>query len=409
MPPDVFRQLFDRLIAALGLGAERHRGNRVEIAGETPPQTVDGGTFAAADGVGPRVCGVLTGEPRESLRWLRRLARRQHPNDVVGGAARKPATAVVATTLTKVATGQATPVREGQCELAEQLFPNHNPGPGTLKGIPVPEPTNLSTYVRNRDVAIALGKAFFWDMQVGSDGVQACGSCHFRAGADPRSINQLNPGGADNAEGTINLGGPNYQLKTTDYPLHKLADPTDRHSNVIRDSDDVTSSQGVHFRQFVGVEPGATRDIATPIPDPVFNIDAVNTRRAEPRNTPTMINAAFNHNNFWDRRARNIFNGFSVQGAGDSAARVLRATGLGRIDRVIVRIDNASLASQAVGPPLSDREMGSVGRTFKDIGRRLAPAVPLAPAGSVAQRRRARALRECRRPSWLDHDISRAD
>ena len=70
-----------------------------------------------------------------------------------------------------------------------------------------------------------------------------------------------------------------------------------------------TSSQGVHLRQFVGVEPGATRDIATPIPDPVFNIDAINTRRAEPRNTPTMINAAFNHNNFWDRRARNIFNG----------------------------------------------------------------------------------------------------
>jgi len=300
-------------------------------------------------------------------------------------------TAVVATTLTEVATGQATPVREGQCELANQLFPNHNPGPETLKGIPVPEPTNLSTYVRNRDLAIALGKAFFWDMQVGSDGVQACGSCHFRAGADPRSINQLNPGGADNAEGTIDLGGPNYQLKATDYPLHQLADPTDRHSKVIRDSDDVTSSQGVHFRQFVGVEPGATRDIAAPIPDPVFNIDAVNTRRAEPRNTPTMINAAFNHNNFWDRRARNIFNGFSVHGAGDSAARVLRASGLGRIDRVIVRIDNASLASQAVGPPLSDREMGSVGRTFKDIGRRLAPAVPLAqqevsPSDSVLGR-----------------------
>src|SRR4030095_10452598 len=105
----------------------------------------------------------------------------------------------------------------------------------------------------------------------------------------------------------------------------------------------------------------------------------------------TMINAAFNHNNFWDRRARNIFNGASVQGAGDSAARVLRATGLDHIERVIVRIDNASLASQAVGPPLSDREMGSVGRTFKDIGKRLAPAVPLlqqevSPSDSVLGR-----------------------
>src|SRR6185503_20035838 len=125
-----------------------------------------------------------------------------------------------------------------------------------------------------------------------------------------------------------------------------------------QDIDDVSSSQGVHLRQFVGVEPGATRDITTPIPDPAFNIDAINTRRAEPRNTPTMINAAFNYNSFRDRRARNIFNGFSVQGAGDSAARVLRATGLAQIERVIVRIDHASLASQAVGPPLSDREMG---------------------------------------------------
>jgi cytochrome c peroxidase len=287
-------------------------------------------------------------------------------------------TALAAMMLTVVTRGQTTTVREGKCELAEQLFPDHNPGPGSLKQIPVPEPTNLAAYVRNRDVAIALGKAFFWDMQVGSDGVQACATCHFRAGADPRSINQLNPGGIDNPDPTINLGGPNYQLTASDYPFHKLADPTDRHSALLRDIDDVTSSQGVHLRQFVGVEPGALRDIATPIPDPVFNIDAINTRRAEPRNTPTMINAAFNYNNFWDRRARNIFNGFSVQGAGDSAARVLHATGLEHIDRVIVRIDNASLASQAVGPPLSDREMGSVGRTFKDIGKRLAPAVPLA-------------------------------
>jgi len=300
-------------------------------------------------------------------------------------------TAIAAMTLGVVAGGQSQTAREGQCDLAQQRFPNHNPGPGSLKQVPVPEPTNLAAYVSNRDVAIALGKAFFWDMQVGSDGVQACASCHFRAGADPRSINQLNPGGVDNPDATINLGGPNYQLKASDYPFHRLANPTDRLSTVIRDVDDISSSQGVHLRHFVGVEPGATRDIAVPIPDPVFNIDGINTRRAEPRNTPTMINAAFNYNNFWDRRARNIFNGFSVQGAGDSAARVLRATGSNHIDRVKVRIDNASLASQAVGPPLSDREMGSVGRTFKDIGRRLASAEPLvqqevSPSDSVLGR-----------------------
>src|SRR5215472_8459702 len=112
-------------------------------------------------------------------------------------------TAVMALILAVVARGQAPALREGTCDGAQLLFPNHNPGPGTLKQVPVPEPTNLAAYVRNRDVAIVLGKAFFWDMQVGSDGVQACASCHFRAGADPRTINQLNPGGADNPDPTI--------------------------------------------------------------------------------------------------------------------------------------------------------------------------------------------------------------
>ena len=235
------------------------------------------------------------------------------------------------------------PLREGACELADELFPDTNPGPGTLKQIPVPEPTDLDAYVRNRDVAVALGKAFFWNMQVGSDGVQACASCHFRGGADPRSINQLNPGGADNPNPIIHLGGPNHQLLASDFPLHKLADATDRQSSVLRDNDDVVSSQGVHLRQFVRATRGAIRDHTVVIPDPVFSIDGINTRRAEPRNTPTVINAAFNLNNFWDRRARHIFNGVSVQGAGDADARVLRATGPNQITPTIVRIDNASL------------------------------------------------------------------
>jgi cytochrome c peroxidase len=284
------------------------------------------------------------------------------------------------TTLTTVRATQAPPPppREGTCELAEDLFPDNNPGPGSLKAIAVPQPTGLTSYVRDRQAAIALGKALFWDMQVGSDGVQACGSCHFRAGADPRSINQLNPGGADNPDLGIDLEGPNYQLKAADFPLHRVADPTDRHSTVLRSVDDVVSSQGVHLRQFVNAERGAARDVTTVVSDAVFNLEGVNTRRAEPRNTPTVFNAAFTHRNFWDRRATNLFNGVSVHGAGDEAARVLRAPNLNQLTPVIVRIDNASLASQAVGPPLSDREMGSIGRTFKDVGKRLASARPLA-------------------------------
>src|SRR5688572_33473317 len=59
--------------------------------------------------------------------------------------------------------------------------------PGDLRAAAVPGPSNLGDFVRDPDMAIALGKALFWDMQVGSDGVQACASCHSRAAPDPAS------------------------------------------------------------------------------------------------------------------------------------------------------------------------------------------------------------------------------
>jgi cytochrome c peroxidase len=123
-------------------------------------------------------------------------------------------------------------IREGTCAGAQELFPDSNPGPGSLKALRPHRIPELDSYVRDRRAAIALGKALFWDMQVGSDGIQACGSCHFRAGADPRSINQANPGGANNLDLTVNVG-INHQLRPADFPLHLLADPTLRSSRIL--------------------------------------------------------------------------------------------------------------------------------------------------------------------------------
>src|SRR3954469_7030232 len=75
-------------------------------------------------------------------------------------------------------------------------------GPQSLKGVPVPEPPDLGDFVMDRQAAIVLGKAFFWDMNAGSDGTQACASCHFNAGADPRTKNELNPGPRSAETGT---------------------------------------------------------------------------------------------------------------------------------------------------------------------------------------------------------------
>ena len=202
-------------------------------------------------------------------------------------------------------------------------------------------------------MALALGKALFWDMQVGSDGIQACASCHFRAGADPRSKNQVNRG----AESVF--PGPNVQLEAFDFPLTRLADPDVRGAlDPATDSSDVVSSQGIHH-------PGNELD-----PDGFF-IGSVNTRRVEPRNTPSVINAVFNHRQFWDGRAENVFNGVNHLGERDPDARVFRADDPQKPVEVRVELVDSSLASQAVAPIVSDREMATPGRTRLDVGREL--------------------------------------
>ena len=64
---------------------------------------------------------------------------------------------------------------------------------------------------------------------------------------------------------------------------------------MLRDTNDVTSSQGVFHRIFVDTDPGQAVDGTIPAPDPDgFRVGSLNVRRVEPRNTPTMINAVFN-------------------------------------------------------------------------------------------------------------------
>ena len=67
------------------------------------------------------------------------------------------------------------------------------PIPNSLKTVAVPLPS-LTNYVKDTAAAIRLGKALFWDMQVGSDGQTACATCHFSSGVDPRLVNTINPG-----------------------------------------------------------------------------------------------------------------------------------------------------------------------------------------------------------------------
>ena len=248
--------------------------------------------------------------------------------------------------------------------------------PPSLKTVIVPEPPDLANYVRNKTAAIRLGKALFWDMQVGSDGVQACASCHFHAGADSRPKNQLGPG-LNAGDQTFDKGGPNYTLKAQDFPFHQRQTPVDRQSSpVVANTNDIVSSQGVHLTQFNGVNSGSRVDQGTLLQDPTFQVGGTTIRRVEPRNTPTAINAVFNLHNFWDGRANRIFNGQNPFGPADNQATTF-VNNNGSLQQVPLRLDFSSLASQAVGPPTSNFEMSFQGRTWPEIGKKMLKLQPL--------------------------------
>jgi cytochrome c peroxidase len=251
--------------------------------------------------------------------------------------------------------------------------------PAPLRTVLVPEPAQLDQFVADRAAAIRLGKALFWDMQVGSDGIQACGSCHFHAGADSRTKNQLNPdlNGSDPA---FTLpGGPNYTLMAQDFPFHRLANPEDP-SAVVADRNNVAGSQGVFRTLFVDIIPGSAVDQVVQLPDPVFNVQGIKTRRVEPRNAPTVINAIFNDRNFWDGRAQSDFNGVDPFGSRNSSAGVLKVDpATGTPSPVQTGITTAaSLASLACGPAVNPNEMSADGRTLPKLGKKMLSLRPLA-------------------------------
>ncbi|MBO0883766.1 MAG: hypothetical protein J2P17_26205, partial [Mycobacterium sp.] len=258
-----------------------------------------------------------------------------------------------------------------------------------------PTIANTAGIIVDELAAQQLGKAFFWDAQAGSAG-QACASCHYHAGADIRVNGQINPGLGNEFSAT---SGPDGQPGPGSYPFHRLADITDRNSAILSDSNDRTGSQGTFEGTFIpstptaptaaqiasGAAPPVAPDRCTYSLDPAnaFNDGTMLYRQVTPRNTPSNINAAFNYRQFWDGRANNVFNGVDPFGRrtnlSNPAAGILvasSATGVSTLQKI--EIPNASLASQAVGPAISNVEMSCAGRTFPDLGRRLLFAGALA-------------------------------
>ncbi len=265
----------------------------------------------------------------------------------------------------------------------------HGNTPPSLKGVVAPPVPGLldgdAPIVIDKAAAIQLGKALFWDVNVGSDGM-ACASCHFHAGADGRIKNQLSPGKLRRLKPTTRTfeaaasgsdGGTNYMLKASDFPLHQLSDPTDKESSVLFDTDDVVSSAGVFLARFNRRQGEGTQDDCTPKMDAIFHLGDLNTRQVQSRQAPSVINAGFNFRNFWDGRANNIFNGVSQYGARDVNAGVWVVGQDGVVSKQLLRLENSSLASQAVAPPVNTSEMSCKQRNLSDIARKVLPRRPL--------------------------------
>jgi len=262
------------------------------------------------------------------------------------------------------------------------------PMPISLKTLPVPPVPGLvdgsAPIVVNKAAAIALGKALFWDSNVGSDGM-ACASCHFHAGADGRTKNQVSAGGQSastaaqifDAAADATPLGPNRPLSVFDFPLHQRENPL-ADSTVMFDTDNVVGSAGTFAGDFKAVTRYSSGiDTCDRAPDPIFRVGANGTRRVTPRNAPTVINAVFNHRSFWDGRANNIFNGSSPWGDRDPNAGVWVLTGSRTVQKQRLRLINSSLASLAVAPPTNHTEMSCNNRTLLDLGRKLLFRQPL--------------------------------
>ena len=167
----------------------------------------------------------------------------------------------------------------------------------------------------------ALGKTLFWDEQLSSTRTVACGTCHI-----------ANNGGADPRSATAGMRSRNPGP-----------------DGVFGNADDVQGSIGVPL----ALASGSYKWSAN------FGLK----EQVTGRRSMSAVNAAYLTLLFWDGRASQVFKDPLTD------AVVLPAGG--------------ALESQVLGPPVSDAEMGHLGRNWNDVAARVAASKPLALSPSV--------------------------
>jgi cytochrome c peroxidase len=169
----------------------------------------------------------------------------------------------------------------------------------------------------------------------------------------------------------------NRLLTTGDFPFRRFTTNNGR-SALTFYRRQWAGSMGVFTCDFLEVQPSSDIDVLCAATlAPAFHSETDAVRQVTGRNSPSVINAVDNLRNFWDGHASDIFTGATPFGDSDSNLNAL-AYRNGKFEREAVRIVNASLASQAVGPSLNAAEMSWAGRAWPRLGRKLLSLPPLA-------------------------------
>ena len=226
--------------------------------------------------------------------------------------------------------------------LAVQLDPIPPPLPGEY-----PTPLRDPPAIRDPALAIVLGKALFWDMNLGEEGV-ACATCHHHAGVDGRITHSLP---LQKESGFGRLKSELSRLVKAIFPIEPA--PTTRPGG----------SLGISRARYL-------KSLAT--------CEAPSgSRQRTQRHAPSVINARFSHRLFWDGRARPIFNGRDPWGSVTRVASSAPPQQSNDWDQNIIAYADAALASQALGPLTIPGEMICEGETLSDIARRILPRMAL--------------------------------
>ncbi len=267
---------------------------------------------------------------------------------------------------------------------------------------------DLNQFIADVDAAEALGKAFFWDMQAGSDFRKtgnnsyigtACASCHYRFGADARNRSTTRiPYVVWDKVDLADCNGPK-EFGWKQQPFDPKAEATHEfNGHGEQPLSLIVGSQGVEPYVFQEVKSASEPPFANGYwekwtkrsvdefkkfkPEWSIAIEGHQNsgqyfRQITTRNSPSVINSGFADRLFHDGRAESTFNGFSIFGDYDHREILYRSEN-GTAVPTRIAIPDAALASQAVGPIVNDIEMSYVGRTFHHVACKLLKAEILA-------------------------------